>query len=46
MTVTWRLEGAVNVGPGLDVMPYIVETELRAKGDHFGMCSFIRGCKT
>eukprot|EP01041_Mallomonas_annulata_P008572 gene8572-17682_t len=29
ITVTWRLEGAVNIGPGLRIKPYIVYTNLR-----------------
>ena len=29
ITVTWRLEGAVNIGPGLRIKPYIVYTDLK-----------------
>jgi hypothetical protein len=27
--VTWRLSGAVNLGPGLKIKPYVVYTDLR-----------------
>ncbi len=26
--MTWRLEGSVNVGPGLEIKPYIVYSDL------------------
>lgn len=29
ITVEWRLEGRVNVGPGLEIKPYIVSTDLK-----------------
>lgn len=29
ITVTWRLEGSVNIGPGLRIKPYIVYTNFR-----------------
>lgn len=29
ITITWRLEGAVKIGPGLRIKPYIVYTDLR-----------------
>jgi len=33
ITVTWRIEGAVNVGPGLEIMPYVVSTDLSVGED-------------
>ena len=29
LTVTWRLSGSVNLGPGLKIKPYIVFTDLK-----------------
>jgi hypothetical protein len=29
ITVTWRLSGRVNVGPGLNIKPYIVYTDYK-----------------
>jgi hypothetical protein len=33
MTVTWRLSGKVNIGPGLNIKPYLVYTDLTVDGN-------------
>jgi hypothetical protein len=33
LTVTWRLSGAVNLGAGLKIKPYVVYTDLRVSPD-------------
>lgn len=38
ITVTWRLSGAVNIGPGLKIKPYICYTDLTVNED--GLISF------
>jgi hypothetical protein len=29
LTVTWRLSGGVNIGPGLKIKPYVVYTDFK-----------------
>jgi len=38
ITVTWRLSGAVNIGPGLKIKPYICYTDFTVNSD--GLISF------
>ena len=33
ITVTWRLSGAVNIGPGLTIKPYICYTDFKVNSD-------------
>ena len=31
ISVAWRLSGQVNIGPGITIKPYVVETDLRLR---------------
>ena len=40
ITVTWRLEGKVNIGPGLGIKPYIIYTDLVVDPNENGLIVF------